>query len=255
MRHGLLLLVAGGLALPGCAYQDDDGWNAVDKACAGSPWSAEGWDGDVLPEPLASDEGCQRVLAQHTGADGLGPSAAAVHDQIVWSAWTLALAPMSGPVPGDSGAGPALSWSDAGQPGVYEGVVQRLSEAESASDQRHELKDGVWGAVRGLDTHADMLPVMVHESAHWRRPGHDPCSEEASLDGRPCDPTYDSPTGWEAAVATLLFQGLTLADDDSGLAGRLAVVASDASDAVQEVGVINPPEDEDDEGLPPEGIE
>jgi hypothetical protein len=243
------------LAATGCAYQDDDGWDAVDKACADAPWTSEGWDADTLPEPLASDEACQRVLAEHTGADALGTGAEAVRDQIVWSAWTLALAPMKGPAPGDTGAGPARTWSNGGQPAVYEEVVQRLSEAEAVSEQAHELSDGVWGAVRGLDDNTSMLPVMVHESAHWRRPGHDPCVNGDRATGRPCDTSYDSPTGWEAAVATLLFEGLIAADDSSGLLGRMGSLASDAAGAVQERTGVDPQDEDDGDGAPIEGIE
>ena len=243
MRQFILILAA-----TGCAYQDDDGWEAVDRACADAAWTAEGWDAEGLPEPLASAAACQDVLAAHTGADALGAGKVAVRDQIVWSAWTLALAPMAGPVPGDSGSPAVRAWTDSGQAGVYESVVQRLAEAEAVREELHELKDGVWGAVEGLDTHADMLPLMVHASAHWRRPGHDPCTDDAYASARPCDPGFDSPAGWEASVAALLYQGLAAGDDTSGLSGVYAGQAAAAYDAIQEPADFDPPDEDDDEG-------
>lgn len=247
MRQFFLILAA-----TGCAYQDDDTWDAVDKACADAAWTAEGWADDTLPEPLASDTACQQVLAKQTGADALGDAAAPTRDRIVWSAWTLAFAPMAGPAPGDTGSGPALAWTEGGQPAVYEGVVQRLSEAEAVTKQRHELTDGLWGAVEDLPDHAAMLPLMVHESGHWRRKGHDPCTDGG--DG-PCDPTYDSPTGWEAAVTALLYQGLVDAGDRTGLAGEMGSHAVLAGDRVQEAQGFDTPDEGDPGDDPVEGIE
>ena len=132
--------------------------------------------------------------------------------------------------------------------------MQRLAEAEGVAEQTHTLDDGVWGAVRGLDSHAHMLPLMVHEAAHYRRNGHDPCAQEDQL-LRECDPTWDSPTGWEGAVATLLYNGLEIAEDESGVAGRMATVASNAAEAIQEVEGFDPPDEGDDGDSPPEGIE
>jgi hypothetical protein len=243
------------LAASGCAYQDDDGWGAVDKACVDSPWTPDGWGDETLPEPLASDDACQAVLAEHTGADALGEPAFAIRSQIVWSAWTLALAPMKGPVHAQEGSEPARVWSERGQAGIYEAVVQRLAEAEASTDEVHEIHDGLWSAPEELDTHVDMLPVMVHASQHHRRPGHDPCpdgSDETSS-GRPCDTSFDSPAGWEAAVTGLLALGIE--DEDHGLAVELAMHADAAADAIQETSNLGLGDEDDEDGPPPEGIE
>ena len=87
------------LAAAGCAYQDDDGWDAVDKACADSPWTPEGignikpkaherWEDGVLdqlrawverergtPHGRCARPGPSPMASPHARASRRGPSA------------------------------------------------------------------------------------------------------------------------------------------------------------------------------------
>jgi hypothetical protein len=215
-------------AATGCAYQDDDAWKEAEKACSGVTWSDDGWDGTALPDALSASDGCQAVLAEHTGAEAIKSVDWATRDAVVWAAWTLAFKPMKQPSVAPDASQVSQIWEEDGQAGLYEAVVQRLSDANASEQVRHSLDKGRWVAVRDPAPMALALPQMVHASQHYSGKDHATCESGGS---EACDANWDGPNGWTAGVLGLLVGGEV---DESTTALELFLV-DEVVDAAQGV--------------------